>query len=84
MNKKKSIWGQIIFILVAGLAVSFITGDFQLSSVMGPLQGTDLETILESISLILGFVALTLLAIFLIFWGAWREGGEKLESREED
>jgi uncharacterized membrane protein YhaH (DUF805 family) len=67
MKNKRSFWVQMIFIIVIGLGVSIFTNDFQLSGMSVTMEGMELETTLENISLVLAFLALAMLAIFLIF-----------------
>ena len=84
MKKDRGIWVQIIIILSIGLVVSGIADRELLDSLQILWINSDLETLLETISLILAFVSLTLIVVFLVIRAA-REGTDKrLEDGEEE
>jgi len=68
MKEKKGLIRQFIFIILVGLAVSFFSGEYKWSYTFQSNWNEDLESILNSLNLILPFLALALGLGVLIYF----------------
>ena len=79
---------MFVMIAVIGLVISFLNGDFQIGSYFEGLEVTNLEMLLEYLSLGLGFLAISSIFIYLVVRAArgkeasWLE--QVLRDKQED
>jgi len=66
MKKKSNLIPVFVMIPVIGLVISFLNGDFEISSYIEVLEVIDLEVLLEYLSIGLGFLALGSIFVYII------------------
>ena len=70
MNKKSNPISLIAIIFIIGVISSFVTSDFQISTLFGGGGETDLKTTMDYLNLGLGALALGLVIIYFFYRSA--------------
>ena len=79
MKKKTDFVSMFVMISILGVAISFIYGDFEIGSYFEGLEVNNLEVLLDTLNIGLGFLAFGFLFFFFIF----RIGRRETDGREE-
>jgi len=66
MKKKTNYISPFVMVLIVGLVISFINGDFKIGSYFQGLEVIDLEVLLDYLNLGLGFLAFGSVFVYLI------------------
>lgn len=75
MKKKFDLGSLLTTIVIVGVLLSVFSSSFPVGEIFGSMELMDLETLLDELNLILGFVVLGLVFIFWI-WRATRDEKE--------
>ncbi|MGB2884832.1 MAG: hypothetical protein WBC47_04515 [Dehalococcoidia bacterium] len=67
MKKKSNFVSMFVMISVMGLVISFLNGDFEIGSYFEGLEINNLEVLLDTLNIGLGFLALVILLIFIFY-----------------
>ena len=67
MKKKSNFVSMFVMISVIGLVISFLNGDFEIGSYFEGLEINNLEVLVNTLNIGLGFLALVLLLIFIFY-----------------
>ncbi len=85
MKKKTNFPSMFVMIIIISLVISFLNGDFEFGRYFEGLEVTDLEVLLDTLSLGLGFLAFASLLALLIFRAVNQEKDQDLSSgRDKD
>lgn len=85
MKKKSNFVSMFVMISLIGLVISFINGDFEIGSYFEGLQINNVEVLLDTLNIGLGFLVLTSLLVFLIYRTVSQDKDQDLSSgRDED
>ena len=79
MNKKPNLVNYFVLILFIGVISTILNGNIPFGAMIQNWQDFDIETLLDTLSLGLGFLALGSIVVYFILRAAWGKEASWLE-----
>jgi hypothetical protein len=84
MRRKSNLPSIFIMMIIIGVITSILSSDIPFGAMIQNWETTNLESLLEKLSMGLGFLALVALLVVLFFRSLWMKKQDRLESVWEE